>query len=621
MELHVKNLLHSSTLHIAQINQIHGLLITNFPSLMPLFTRKLLNLSFLQYAHQVLDEIPHPDHTLYNHFISAYSRLSLNREAIHHFSSMRQKGIWTDCYAFASVLKSCSSISSDTGFEKQVHSLVVKHGLESSVFVQTSLLGFYSKFGDLNSAKLVFDGVLVKDPMMYNTLISGYSRHGNISMARELFDEMPERTLVSWNAILSCYANNGAYQDGFRILDQMKSEKFQPNEWTVAIALSMCAKLGDFEMGMSLKQIIDDNGWHNNMVVSTALLEMYVKCGAVEDARKVFDKMLKRDTVAWTSMISGYAQNGRSSEALELFEKMEDKVIKPNNITLVSVLSACSQLGSAETGNRIGGYIEKRGFDSDKYVASALLAMYSKCGNIEKAREVFNKMPQKDTVAWNSIITGLAINGLAEDAFLMFAKMVETGTQPDSITYVGLLTACAHAGLVQLGFEFFKSMREEHGIKPEIEHYSCIVDLLCRSGRVEEAYKFICEMEFEPNGVVWGTLLSASRIQSNLELAEISLNKLIEQEPDNSGNYVLLSNVYASVDKWQEVCKFRNLMKTQNLQKTAACSWIELGNKVNKFLVRDTSHPLSNDIYRAVHNLSTHLTRFSYDFAIELEMN
>lgn len=566
----------------------------------------------------MFDQIPHPDQILYNSIISAYSRLSFSEETIEKFISMRHRDIQIDYYTIPPVLKSCSSLPA-IELGKQIHSLVTISGLDSTVYVHTALIDFYAKIGDIDSAKQVFDGIIVKDPICYNCLISGYSKSGDVITARKLFDEMTEKTVVSWNSMLSCYAHNGDYLEGFRIFERMQIEECRANEYTVATVLSICAKLGNLEMGSRVKIFIDDSKLCTNIVVSTALLEMYVKCGAVDEARREFDQMVERDVVAWSAMIAGYAQNGRSSEALELFELMKSEQIKPNYVSIVSVLSACAQLSSVEAGESIGSYVESHGLDSNLHVASALLGMYSKCGNIERARQVFRKMPQKDVVTWNSMIMGLAINGLGKDAIAHYEKMKEIKVKPDEITFVGLLTACTHSGLLEVGLKFFETMRLGHGISPKIEHYACIVDLFCRFGKLKPAYEFICKMEVQPNAVIWGTLLSACRIHLNVELAEISVDKLVELQPENSGNYVLLSNIYASAGRWQEALRVRSLMRGKKLQKTAAYSWIELENMVHKFLVGDTSHPRREDVYNTVCGLAMHSRWTSYEFDSDIE--
>ena len=618
MERYLISLLHSS-LHLNQLNQVHTLIITKYPNVASVFVKKLLDSSTIEYARKVFDRIPQPDHFLYSSLICAYSKLSLTEEALAMFTLMHSCGIRVACFAVLPVIKSCSLLQAvDVG--KQVHCLAMNYGFDSSVFVQTALVDFYAKHGDLVSARKIFDGILIKDPICYNCLISGYSKSGDTDAARRIFDDMAERTVVSWNSMISGYAQNGKFHEGLRIFERMQAEKFCPNEITLVSLLSICAKLGDLEMGLRIKSYIDDNNLRLNMMVSTAILEMYVKCGAVDDARKEFDRMDRRDVVTWSAMISGYAQNGRPSEAVELFELMMSEQIKPNDVALVSVLSSCAQLGLVEAGERIRAYVECQSFDTNVHVATALLDMHSKFGDIDKALQLFNKMEVKDIVSWNSMIAGLAVNGYAEEAISLYVKMKETTMRPDGITFLGLLSACTHAGLVELGLEFFRSMKSKHGITPEIEHHASVVDLFCRSGRLKEAYEFLCKMEVELNAVIWGSLLSAARTNLNVEVAEISLKKLLELEPENSGNYVLLSNLYASEGRWKEALKVRNLMKDRRVKKEVAYSCIAVDNELHKFLVGDTSHPEWSEVYNIVNELTIQLTSAGCDSNLDLEL-
>ncbi|PON93658.1 Tetratricopeptide-like helical domain containing protein [Trema orientale] len=617
MERYLTSLLHSS-LQLNQLKQVHTLIITNYPDLAPLFVKRLLGSSAIGYGRKVFDKIPQPDQFLYNSLVCAYSKLNLNEDALAMFSLMHRSGIRVDFFAVPPTIKSCLLLQ-DVDVGKQVQCLAINYGFDSSVFVQTALMDFYARHGDLVSARKIFDGIFIKDPVCYNCLISVYSKSGDTEAARRLFDDMTERTVVSWNSMISGYAQNGEYHDGLRIFERMLAEKFRPNEITLVSLLSICAKLGDLELGLRIMKYIDDNNLCSNMIVSTAILEMYVKCGAVDDARKEFDRMIRRDVVTWSAMIAGYAQNGRPSEAVELFELMMSENIKPNDVALVSVLSACAQLSLVEAGERIGAYIECQSFDSNVYVASALLDMHSKFGDIDKARQVFNKMQVKDIVSWNSMIVGLAVNGYGEEAISLYEKMKETTMRPNGITFLGLLTACTHAGLVKLGLEFFRSMKSDYGITPEMEHHACIVDIFCRSGRLKEAFEFICRMEVEPNAVIWGTLLNASRTNLNVELAEISLKKLLELEPENSGNYVLLSNIYASEGRWQEALKVRNLMKDKRVKKEVAYSCIAVNNELHNFLVGDTSHPEWNKVSSIVDELAIQLTSAGCDLNWDLE--
>ncbi|XP_020242638.1 pentatricopeptide repeat-containing protein At1g08070, chloroplastic-like, partial [Asparagus officinalis] len=503
---------------------------------------------------------------------------------------------------------------------KKMHSLVIRSGLWLNVFIQSGFVDFYSKGGDLSSAERVFDEVVVKEPVPYNCLISGYSKSGNVLAARKIFNEMPFRVPASWNTMITCYVHNGNLVEAVKLFEQMLEQKFQPNERTLVTVLSACAKMGYFEMGLKVKELMDGQKYRTNLIVRTALMEMYVKCGAVDEARLEFDQMDCKDVVAWSAMIAGYAQNGRSNEALALFEKMKLENCKPNEVTLVSILSACGQLGSVEAGERIGNYIESQGLASGVYVGSALVNMYGKCGSIRSARRIFDEMHQKDVVSWNSMIEGLAINGFADDAINLYYKMIEENFKPDDITFVGLLTACTHAGLVDLGLNFFKSMKEDHAIVPKVEHCSIVVDLLCKSGRLEEAFEFIFQMEVEPNTVILSILLSACKAYSNIGLAEKLMKKLVMLDPNNSGHYVSLSSLYADSGRWDEARKVRRLMETKNVSKLPAYSWIELDNKTHKFLIEDKSHQRSDDIYSIVDVLSLHLKCASHAPTFDLEI-
>ncbi|GAB2273750.1 hypothetical protein Dimus_008530 [Dionaea muscipula] len=591
-------------LSINQVKQVHARIITHYQSLKPIFIEWLLNLSLTGYARNLFDEMPKPNPSLYNLFIAAYSRKSLNKEAVDMFILMHSNNAQIFSLAIPPVVKSCSALSA-IELGKQIHSLAVHcGGFDGNLFSQTAFMDFYAKSADLGCARLIFHGIAEKDPISYNCLISAYAKSGNVLAARELFDEMPERTVVSWNSMMQCYAHIRDQHEAMSIFERMQAEKFEPNGYTFVILLSVCAKMGDLDMGLKVKKFIDDSNMFKDMIVTTALLEMFVKCGAVDYARQEFDRMNKKDIVAWGAMIAGYTQNGRSREALQLFECILKENIKVNDVTIASVLTASAQLGSIETGEWIGSYVESEGYDTNQYVSSALLSMYSRCGNIDKALQIFDKMPEKDVASWNSMITGLAFNGRAMDAINLFEEMKKSKVDPNDITFVVLLTACTHVGLVDLGLEFFHSMSSIHSIIPKIEHCSCIVDLFCRSGRLKEAYEFICKMVVEPNVVIWGTLLSASRTHSNTELAELSVKKLQALEPENSGNYVLLSNTYANSGRWWDSLTVRNSMRDKKVQKSAAYSWIELENKVHEFLVSDSSHPRSDDIYNMVEGLT-----------------
>ncbi|GAB2211370.1 hypothetical protein Droror1_Dr00024682 [Drosera rotundifolia] len=350
-----------SRLSISQLKQVHARIITNHhQSLKPIFVEWLLNLSCTGYARKMFDKMPLPSPTLYNMFVAAYSKQSLNKEAVDMFVLMHSKNAQIFGFSVPPVVKSCSGLMA-VELGKQVHSVAVQSGLDYNVFSQTAFMDFYAKTGVIGCARLIFDGIKEKDVVSYNCLISGYAKSSNVLAARGLFDEMSERTIVSWNSIMASYAHVGDHHEAMRLFERMLAERFEPNGYTFVILLSVCSKIGDLDMGLRVKKFIDERNMFQDMIVATALLEMFVKCGDADKAREVFDRMEKKDIVAWGAMMAGYAQNGRLSEALELFECMKQQKIKPSNVIISSVLTVCGQLGSIETGERIGSYVESEG--------------------------------------------------------------------------------------------------------------------------------------------------------------------------------------------------------------------------------------------------------------------
>ncbi|KAL6839811.1 hypothetical protein ACP4OV_029621 [Aristida adscensionis] len=562
-------------------------------------------------ARHLFDAVPRPTTDLCGILLSALSKLSLHRDLLEAVSSLYRRGAGVPPGCVPLVVKACA-LSAATCKGTQAHCHVLVRGLLGDVFVQTALVDFYAKSGDMESAERVFSEMPVKDPIPMNCLITGYSKSGDVEKARRLFDSMARRTSASWNSMIACYAHGGEFRESLALFDRMLSDGARPNAITITTVFSICAKTGDLETGRRARGLIGEEDLRN-VIVHTALIEMYVKCRAIDEARQEFDRMLQRDVVAWSTMIAGYAQNGRPHESLELFERMKAANCRPNEVTLVGVLSACAQLGSDELGEQIGNYVESQSLPLTSYLGSALIDMYTKCGHVGRARNVFSRMEQKVVITWNSMIRGLALNGFAEDAINLYENMAADGVQPNEITFVALLTACTHAGLVEEGMAFFEEMKGKHNVSPQVEHCACMVDLLCKSGRLWEAYGFICDMEVTPNAVIWSTLLSACRTHADVELAKLAAAKLLVLEPENSSIYVLLSNIYADAGLWSKVREIRDLMRSKNVQKLSAYSWIELDGVVHRFLVQDSYHPRSDEIYGVVDTLGLQLDRLATD--------
>lgn len=368
------------------------------------------------------------------------------------------------------------------------------------------------------------------------------------------------------------------------------------------------ARAGDV---VSARQLFDTMP-ERSLVSLTAMITCYTKRGEVDEARVLFDGMTERDVVCWNVMIDGYTQHGMPNEALLLFRKMLVAKIKPDEVTVLSLLSACGQLGALESGRWLHSYIENNGIRIDVQVGTALIDMYSKCGSWEDARLVFDRIGGKDVVVWNSMIVGYAMHGFSQEALELFNEMCRIGYQPTDITFIGVLNACAYAGLVCEGQAFFSSMKDEYGVEPKIEHYGCMVNLLSHAAKLEEAYEFVKNMKIEPDPVLWGTLLGACRLHGNIALGENIAEFLVGRNLANSGTYILLSNIYAAAGNWDGVAKVRTLMKNSGIQKEPGCSSIEVNNKVHEFLAGDRTCLRRKEVYRMIEEINGWLKAHGY---------
>eukprot|EP01018_Ginkgo_biloba_P026101 Gb_02613 [translate_table: standard] len=483
---------------------------------------------------------------------------------------------------------------------------------ERNVISWTTMMTGYAQNGRIEDAYLLFYKMPERDVVAWNAMIAGCIQNGRIEDARSLFDQMSKRNVISWTTIIAGYAQYGNGEEALKLFSRMQLSGFKPNQPTFTSVLSACATLAASEQGKQVHAHSIKTGIELDIFVASALVTVYAKCGSINNARRLFDKMPEQNVVSWTAMITGYAQNGHSEDALQLFSEMQLAEMKPNQSTFTSVLSACASLETLKQGKEIHGLIIKMGFDLDMFVGNALTTMYAKCGNISDAYTVFEKMPDHNVVSWNAIIAGYAQHGFGKEALQCFEQMLQAGVMPDPITFVGVLSACSHAGLVDEGWHYFDTMNRNFSITPREEHYACMVDLLGRSGRLGEAEEFINKMPFEPTVVVWKALLGACRIHVNMELGKRAAEHIFELEPQNAAGYVLLSNIYAASGRWNDVAKVRLLMKNRGVKKKPGCSWIEIKNKVHAFLVEDRSHPQTENIYAMLDKLSQKMEKAGY---------
>ncbi|XP_017697991.3 pentatricopeptide repeat-containing protein At2g22410, mitochondrial-like [Phoenix dactylifera] len=547
-------------------------------SAMPkVLTSYALSSTNLTHARLVFEQIEDPNIYTWNTMIRGLAQSDTPKDAIFFYNRMRERGQAQDNLTFPFVLKACARVLA-TREGKRIHSNGLKLGLVSDVFISNALIHLYASCGDLSCARL-------------------------------LFDEMPVRDLVSWNSLICGYSQNNQLREVLRLFEAMQKEGVTGDKVTMVKVVSACTHMGEWELAESMVKYIEENCVEvdiylgntlidyygrrglvesarrvfsemkeRNIVTLNTMITTYAKSGDLVSARRIFDSMPGRDLISWSSMITGYSQANHFSEALVLFRQMQKAKVKPDEIVVVSVLSACAHLGALGLGKWIHNYIRRNNIKADIYVGNSLIDMYSKCGCVMEAFKVFGGMNEKDTLSWNSIILGLANNGYVESALEVFSDMLKEGFQPNDVTFLGVLIACAHSGLVDKGLEYFESMKEIHGVVPQMKHYGCVVDLLSRSGELEKAHRFITYMPMRPDPIIWRTLLGACKVYGDVTLAEIATKKLLESDPSNSGNYVLLSNAYASANRWYDAMKVREMMADTDVEKIPGCSSIQVSN-------------------------------------------
>lgn len=508
------------------------------------------------YARSVFEQIREPTLVCWNIIIKCYVENQRSNQAIAVFYELLHE-LTPDGFTLPCVIKGCARLNAiEEG--KQIHGLVLKIGFGVEKFVQSSLVSMYSKCGQIESARKVFDQMGDKDLVSWNSLLDGYSRCGEVELAMELFYQMPDRDSFTWTILVDGFSKYGRIEKAKEIFDQMPAK---------------------------------------NIVSWNAMINGYMKSRDFEMARRLFNQMPTRSQITWNSMIAGYEFNGKFVEALELFQAMLMEDLLPNHATLVGALSAVSGLAILGKGKWIHSFMVKNGFELEGVLGTSLIDMYSKCGSIESALTVFQAISRKKLGHWTAIIVGLGMHGRANHALELFSEMCETGMQPHTITFLGVLNACSHAGLVDTGRSYFNKMIHDYGIEPTVEHYGCLVDLLCRAGYLEEARNITQNMPMEPNKVIWMSLLSASRTYGNINLGDYAAHHLLELAPDTGGCYVVLSNMYAAAGQWDKVSQLRELMKNKGITKEPGCSSIEHKGVLHEFVVGDKSHLQAKDIY------------------------
>ncbi|XP_057828703.2 pentatricopeptide repeat-containing protein At2g27610 [Cryptomeria japonica] len=534
----------------------------------------------LEYAYMVFDKISKRNIVSWTAMIAGYEQNGCSKEALKFFGEMQLASMEPNQFTFISVLEACTSLHY-LRFGRQIHAQVCKTGLDFDTFLGTALIDMYAMCGCTEDACKVLD-------------------------------QSPKDDALLWSAVIIGFAENGYDNEALDFLYRIRLSYMKRTHFTFSRILKACASIGSFQRGKEVHAYVVKSGFESDVFVATSLVDMYAKCSSPEDASKIFYEMPERNVVSWNAMIAGYVQNGHCEEALKLSKQIDIEGLKLDRFSFVSILGACTALPSLEQGKQFHVCIIKRGYELDVAVANAIINMYAKSGCIQNSYKVFEKMPERNVVSWNSMIAGYAQHGCGKEAIRLFEEMLQAGSEPSHVTFVSVLSACSHVGLVDEGNRYFNSMFGDHDIMPRAEHYACIVDLLSRAGRLNEAANVVKRMPFEPSALVWRTLLGACRIHGNLELGKHAAECILALEPEDTATYVLLSNIYAVLGRWEDVAKVRKLMKAKGLRKEQGLSWIEVKDKVHTFGVQDRSHPQTDEIYLKLEELTGQIKKIGY---------
>ncbi|KAL0365699.1 UNVERIFIED_CONTAM: Pentatricopeptide repeat-containing protein, chloroplastic [Sesamum angustifolium] len=524
-------------------------------------------------SEKVFECMPVRDLVSWNSMISGYVSVGDGWSSLIVFREMQKFGLKLDKFSYISALGACAlDLCLLSG--KEILCKVLRNGLELDSMIQSSLIDLFGKCGE-------------------------------VDYCERFFNRISQKNVVVWNAMIGSYVLNDESLKSFACLEKMQGDdNVRPDAITLINLLPACPKLGAFLHGKAIHGHAIRNRYLPHLILDTALVDMYGKCGRVALAKYVFFHMKERNLISWNAMIAAYMRNSKNREAIETFRCLQHEPCEPDEMTFTSVLAAYSEIALPKEGKQIHCHIYKLGISSGTFISNAMVHMYAKCGDLEAARNFFDHMLFKEIISWNTIIMAYAVHGFGAYCFRLFSDMMNDGMEPNGSTFVSVLSACSIAGLVDEGWKYFGSMKSDYGLDPGIEHYGCMLDLLGRVGNLDQAKRFIEEMPLTPTSRIWGSLLVASRHHRNLELAEMAASRILSLDTDNTGCYVLLSNMYAEVGRWEDVDRVRYLLTKQGLERTTGCSIVECNGKTYKFTNHDRSQTESNIIYAVLDILS-----------------
>lgn len=504
----------------------------------------------LEKVYELFSGIQERDLVAWSAVISAFAQSGYSEEALSVFRQMQNENVRPNLVTVVSVLPSCAELSF-LKLGKSLHCFAIKDGIEADVSLGTAIVSMYARCGMFASALTAFSRMHVKE-------------------------------VVTWNALINGCAQIGDPYEAIKMFSELKLSGFHPDSGTVVGVLPACALLGDLNLGSQVHAQVIKYGFESDSHVENSLIDLYAKCGSLLSAELLFNLTeFTRDEVSWNVIIAGYMHNGHAENAISSFYRMKSEGFLPNLVTIISILPAASYLAALREGMAIHAYITQRGFLSYTLVANGLIDMYGKCGRLDYSEQSFAEMKYKDVVSWNTMLAAYSIHGLGNRALAIFSLMQESDVKIDSISFISILSACRHAGLIEEGRKVFDSMAS-YKVEPNLEHYACMVDLLGRAGLFDEILNLMKEMPMKPDAGVWGAMLDACKMHSNVKLGEVALKQLTVLEQENRAHYVVLSNIYSQSGRWDAAKDTRSKMNEIGLVKVPGCSWVEV-KKNNRY--------------------------------------
>ncbi|KAK1420374.1 hypothetical protein QVD17_21915 [Tagetes erecta] len=483
---------------------------------------------------------------------------------------------------------------------------------ERNVVSWTTMVSGLLMRGMMDVAECLFMEMPMKDEAAWNSMIHGYFINGKVEEAVRLFHKMPSRSVISWTSMISGLDQTGKSDEALFLFKHMLLCGVRPTSMTFSSVITACANVKNLHLGREIHGHVVKLGYFSDTYITAPLITFYAHCKDIDSCCKVFNEKAHDSVVVWTSLLSGYGLNCKHEHALEVFSDMFKANVLPNQSSFTSALNSCCELEALDRGKEINGAAVKLGLEADVFVGNSLIVLYTTCGNINDGLSVFKVIAEKNIVSWNSMIVGCAQHGYGTWALILFNQMIRYEVSPDDITFTGLLSACSRSGMLNKGRHIFNFLLNYKSVKVKLEHYACMVDILGRNGRLNEAVELVKNMPMEPNTSLWLALLSACKVHSNLKLAETAAEAIFNIDPNCSAAYTLLSNLYAFAGRWNDVSRIRGVMKNKGIMKEPGLSWVNFKGSRHEFLSGDRSHPMTTEIYEKLEWIREKLKGLGY---------